>query len=126
LTQNWLATVEWKESEMHFLAVFLLVSFGVMAITALGERTHRRLVELRAFLAGGWGVALAWLANLDMWTGWHISDLRYGWVGVTLTGLAIGGTALFVYSLYAFFVGLFRKFDDQAEQIEKTELRRVA
>ncbi len=45
---------------------------------------------------------------------------------MTLTGVALGGAALLLYALYAFFVGLFRKFDDQAEQIEKTELRRVA
>ncbi len=111
---------------MHFLAVFLFVAFGVMALTALGAHLHRRLRELRPLLAGAWGVALAWLANLNMWSGWSVGNLRYGWVGVTLTGVALAGTALLLYALYAFFVGLFRKFDDQAEQIEKTELRRVA
>jgi hypothetical protein len=49
-------------------------------------------------------------------------------VGVTLTGVAnlMGGTALRAYALFAFFAGLNRKFDDQAEQIERTELRRAA
>ncbi len=111
---------------MHFLAVFLFVAFGVMALTAVGTHLHRRLRELRPLLAGAWGVGLAWLANLNMWSGWSVGNLRYGWVGVTLTGVALGGAALLLYALYAFFVGLFRKFDDQAEQIEKTELRRVA
>ena len=111
---------------MHFLAVFLFVAFGVMALTALGGRFHRRLREFRPLLAGAWGVGLAWLANLNMWSGWSVGNLRYGWVGVTLTGVALGGAGLLLYALYAFFVGLFRKFDDQAEQIEKTELRRVA
>lgn len=111
---------------MHFFAVFLFVSFGVMALAAFSERIHRRLRGFRPILAGAWGVALAWLANLNMWTGWSIGHLRYDWVGVTLTGVALGGTALLLYALYSFFAGLFRKFDDQAEQIEKGELRRVA
>lgn len=111
---------------MHFFGLFLLFAFGVMGLTMLGERAYRRLREGRAFAAGAWGVALAWLANLDMWTGWHVTGLRYGWVGVTLTGLALGGTALFLHAILGFFAGLHRKLDDQAEQLEKTELRRVA
>ncbi|HET9092976.1 MAG TPA: hypothetical protein VFN50_11235 [Acidimicrobiales bacterium] len=111
---------------MHFFALFLFFSLGVMAISMLGERMYRRVREIRPFLMGGWGVGLAWLANLNMWNGWSIGGLRYAWVGVTLTGLAIGGTALFVHALLGFFAGLNRKFDDQAEQMEKTELRRVA
>jgi len=111
---------------MYYFAVFLFLSFGTMALGMLGERGYGRLREARAFMTGGWGVALAWLANFNMWSGWHISNLRYQWVGVTLTGVALGGTALLVYALFAFFMGLHRKFDDQAEQIERTELRKVA
>ncbi|HLI15290.1 MAG TPA: hypothetical protein VKV23_04465 [Acidimicrobiales bacterium] len=111
---------------MHFFAGFLFLAFGVMALTMLGERLYRRVREGRAFVAGGWGVALAWLANFNMWTGWDIAHLRYAWVGVTLTGVALGGAALLAYSLLGFFFGLHRKFDDQAEQLERTELRRVA
>jgi hypothetical protein len=72
-----------------------------------------------------WGVALAWLANLNMWAGWHITNLRDEWVGVTLTGIALGGTAVLLYALVCFFAGLFRKFDDEAEQIERHQLTRV-
>lgn len=61
-----------------------------------------------------------------MWTSWHISDLRYGWVGVTLTGLALAGTALALHALVGAFFGLHRKLDDEAEQIERADLRRVA
>lgn len=111
---------------MHYFAVFLFFSFGTMALTILGERGYRRLHEARAFLAVGWGVGLAWLADFNMWSGWNISNLRYEWVGVTLTGLALGGTALLAYALFEFFMGLHRKLDDQAEQIEKTDLRKVA
>jgi hypothetical protein len=111
---------------MPFFALFLFLSFGVMALTMLGERGYRRAREARPILATGWGVALAWLANVNMWSGWGIPNLRYDWVGTTLTGLALGGTALLVYALFGFFFGMSRKLDDQAEQIERTELRKVA
>lgn len=114
---------------MHFFALILFFAFGVMGITMLGERMYRRLREGRAFMALAWGVGLAWLANLNMWTGWSTGTLRYGWVGVTLTGLAVGGSALLLHAVLGFFAGLHRKLDDQAEQIERSgdgELRRVA
>lgn len=111
---------------MHFFALLLFVSFGVLALTHLGERGYRRLREVRAFVAGAWGVGIAWLANLNLWTGWGIAHLRYAWVGVTLTGIALGGAALMLSAILGFFVGLYRKFDDQADQIEHDGLRRVA
>jgi hypothetical protein len=110
---------------MRFLALFLFMSLGVTALTMLGERATGRLREVRPVLAMGWGVALAWLADINMWTGWHIGSLRYEWVGVTLTGVALGGTAVLLYALAGFFAGLWRKFDDEAERIERAELTRV-
>lgn len=111
---------------MHYFAVFLFLAFGTMALTMLGERAYRRFPEARALAAGAWGVGLAWLANFNMWSGWQVANLRYEWVGVTLTGLALGGTALLAAVLVDFFAGLHRKLDDEAEQIERTELRKVA
>ncbi len=73
----------------------------------------------------GWGVGLAWLADFNMWTGWNVAHLRYEWVGVTLTGVALGGTAVLFYAVAGFFAGLYRKFDDEAEQIERQQLSRV-
>jgi hypothetical protein len=115
-----------EEAAMRFFALFVFLSLGVMGLTMLGERGYRRLREGRAFMAGAWGAGLAWLANVNMWTSWDIGHLRYPWVGVTLTGLALGGTALFVHAILGFFAGLHRKLDDQAEQIEAHDLRRVA
>lgn len=109
---------------MQFFAVFLFVALAVMALTLLGDRIRMR--EARAVIAVGSGIALAWLANLNMWTGWGIAHLRYEWVGVTLTGVALAGTALILYSVFGFFFGLRRKLDDQAEELEHRDLRRVA
>ncbi len=111
---------------MHFFALFLFFSFAVVALGMLGERGYRRVRGVRPLLFGAWGAGLAWLANLNMWTGWGISNLRYDWVGVTLTGIAVGGVALLVHSVLGVFLGMHRKIDDQAAQIEQTGIRRVA
>jgi len=111
---------------MTFFAVFLFVAFAVVALTGLGGRIFRRRREFRTATAIFWGVSLAWLANLNMWTSWHISNLRYGWVGVTLTGIAVAGAALAIHASVGALSGLHRKLDDEAERIENSELRRVA
>lgn len=110
---------------MHYFAVFFFFALAVMGITVMEERVTRRLADIRAALAVGWGVALAWLANLNMWSGWNVGHLRYAWVGVTLSGVALGGTALVLYAIVRFFTGLHRKFDDQADQLEHQELSKV-
>ena len=63
-----------------------------------------------------------------MWTSWHVGTLRYDWVGVTLTGVAVGGGALLLHALVGFFAGLHRKFDDEAQQIERgdADIRKIA
>jgi hypothetical protein len=110
---------------MHVFAVFALFAFGVMGLTMLGERVYRQSRELRVALALAVGIALAWLSAFDMWPAWHVA-LRYGWVGTTLTGVALGGAATFLHAVTAFFAGLHRKFDDQAEVLEHHELRKAA
>ena len=111
---------------MHAFAVFLFFSFGVMALAMLGGRYLHHARERWAFLTCAIGVALAWLANFNMWTAWNVGNLRYGWVGVTLTGLALGGGAVFLHAVTVFFAGLHRKLDDQAEVMEQRDLRRAA
>lgn len=110
---------------MHVFAVFLFFSFAVMGITMFGERYLHHARELWVFTACALGVALAWLAGFDMWSLWHVG-LRAGWVGTTLTGVALGGAATFLHAVTVFFTGLHRKLDDQAEVMEQHELRRAA
>jgi hypothetical protein len=111
---------------MTFFAVFLFAAFGVVGLTMMGSRAYRRFPEIRPVLAIGLGIGLAWLANLNMWTSWHITGLRYDWVGVTLTGLAIAGVAVALHAVVGSVSSLHRKIEDEAEQIERTDLRRVA
>ncbi len=110
---------------MYVFAVFLFFSLGVMALTMAGSHYLHATRERWVLLACAVGVALAWLAAFDMWSGWHVA-LRYGWVGTTLTGFALGGSATLLHAVTGFFTGLHRKFDDQAEVMEQHELRRAA
>lgn len=110
---------------MHFFGLFLFLAAGITGLSMVGERFYRRMREGRPIMNVAWGIGLAWLANLSMWSSWSIGGLRYGWVGVTLTGLALGGVALLFHSIVAFFIGIYRKSDEEAEQIERTELRKV-
>lgn len=111
---------------MTFFAVFLFVAFAVVALTSLGTRAYRRYGEIRTAAAIFWGISLAWLADLDMWSSWHIAGLRYAWVGVTLTGIALAGASLVLHAVIGAIAGLRRKLEDEAESIENSELRRVA
>jgi hypothetical protein len=111
---------------MHAFALFSFFSFGVMALTMFGERYLYHDRDRWVFMACVLGVGLAWLADLNMWSAWGIGNLRYDWVGVTMTGLAMGGAATFVHAVTEFFAGLHRKFHDQAEVMEQRELRRAA
>ena len=111
---------------MHVFALLFFFSFGVMALTMFGERYLHYSRDRWAFMACALGVALAWLADLNMWSAWNIGHLRYDWVGVTMTGLAMGGGATFLHAVTEFFAGLHRKFHDQAEVMEQHELRRAA
>jgi hypothetical protein len=111
---------------MHAFALFLFFALGVMALNMFGERYLHQARDRWVFMACAFGIGLAWLANLNMWTAWNIGNLRYQWVGVTMTGLAMGGGATFLHAVTEFFSGLHRKFHDQAEVMEQHELRRAA
>jgi uncharacterized membrane protein (DUF441 family) len=111
---------------MLHVTMFLLLAVGVMGMSMVAVRLHRRFPEHRVLFSVLIGVGVAWLANVNLWTMFDVSNLRYAWVGVTVTGLALGGAAEVIHAIYGFFAGLHRKLDDQAEQIELTELRRVA
>jgi hypothetical protein len=110
---------------MHFFAVFLLLSFGTMATTMFFHHLFRIARDHWTMTLCLTGVALSWLAGFNMWTGFHVG-LRYAWVGTTLTGVALAGTAMLLHALIGFFTGLDVKFHDEAEVMERHELKKVA
>ncbi len=109
---------------MHVLAVFLLFAFGVMALTMFVHHAVSHDHASWHFTASLVGVATAWLTGFSMWSSWHV-HMRYDWVGITMTGLALAGTATFFHTVMGFFSGLDRKFHDQAKVLETHDLKKV-
>lgn len=111
---------------MHVFAIALLFGLGVTAVSLLGERFMGRLGELRALALIAIGIGAAWVAHFDVWTLWGV-PVRGGWIGVTFTGLLLAGIGYVWHVLLRWLSGMARKFNDQAEAMEKDQgLRRVA
>jgi hypothetical protein len=69
---------------------------------------------------------VAWIADFDMAAQWGIRT-RASWIGITLSGLVLGGLALLWRELLGLVGSLFRKYADQAEELERQHgLRRIA
>ena len=69
---------------------------------------------------------MAFLADFSLFTLWGVG-VRYEWVGTLLTGVALAGIGQVWHVLLGLFAGLLRKYNDEAETIEKSQqLRRVA
>jgi len=111
---------------MHVLGLIVLLGLAIWLITALGARWYRMVAEARTLVALVLGIVVAWLANVDVWRLWSLPDLRYGWVGLTLTGLALGGVAVLWDGVIGLFLGLHRKVEDEAQTLEERDLKRVA
>jgi hypothetical protein len=95
---------------MHALAVLLFFSAAVMAL-GLSLETFIHLKGRHRYLTMTvMGIGLAWLAGFNMWAPWHIS-LRYDWVGITLTGAALGATAIAFHELIKA-MGRYHKTED--------------
>ena len=111
---------------MYAFAVMVLLGLGVLAVAKIADRYLSMAAEAWAFVLLGLGVGAAWLVNFNLFATWGLG-VRNAAIGVTLTGLAIGGVAYFWRDILDFFGGLYRKYTDQAASLEKSEnLRRVA
>jgi uncharacterized membrane protein len=111
---------------MYAFAVMVLLGLAVLAIAKIADRYLSLAAEAWAFILLGLGVGAAWLVNFNLFATWGLT-VRNAAIGVTLTGLAIGGVAYFWREILALFGGLYRKYTDQAATMEKSEnLRRVA
>jgi TctA family transporter len=111
---------------MYGLGLVLLTALAVFAIASI---VNRYLEIAREFIAATHvllGIGAAWLAKMDLFSMWT-TPARGPWIGMTLTGVAIGGAAMVWRESVAFMSGLERKFHDEAESIERAEgIRRVA
>lgn len=111
---------------MYTFAILLLLGLGALAVIALADRYLMMKPAAWALAAAGIGIGLAWLADFNVWEHWGLS-VREDWIGVTLTGLMLGGFAHFWRDVLDLFSGLVRKYNDEAAAIEKAQdLRRVA
>lgn len=111
---------------MYAFAMMALLGLAVLAVTAMASRYLPMSAEIRAFVLAALGVGAAWLINLDLF-GMLAVATRDSAIGVTVTGLMIGGAAYFWQEILGFFAGLSRKLGDEAATLEKSEqLRRVA
>jgi hypothetical protein len=111
---------------MDVFAVLVLMGLGLTVFVMIGHRYVTLAREFWAFASIGLGVGLAWLADLNMWKLWDL-PVREPWIGVTLTGLAVAGIAYFWREILGYFAGLERKYNDEAETLERTQgIRRAA
>lgn len=111
---------------MFAFALMALLGLAVLAVTAIVSRYLPISAEIRAFTLAALGVGAAWLIDLDLFAVLDVAT-RDSAIGVTLTGLMIGGAAYFWQEILAFFTGLARKLGDEAATLEKSEhLHRVA
>ena len=111
---------------MYIFAELVLLGLAVLAVAKVADRFLALAAEAWAFVMIGLGVGAAWLVNFNLFASWGLV-VRNSVIGVTLTGLAIGGVAYFWREILDFFGGLSRKYTDQAVSLEKSEnLRRVA
>lgn len=111
---------------MYVFGTFILFALGVMGLTMFAERYLARVRELGPVAAVALGIGLAWVADFNLWTLWSL-PVRENWIGVTLTGLALGGVAVFAHGVLGLFSGIARKASDEADVLEhRPELRSAA
>ncbi|NUP53300.1 MAG: hypothetical protein HOW97_39160 [Catenulispora sp.] len=110
---------------MYGLGIVALLGLAALATVMIAERFVALAQEFWAALLVGLGIAVAWMADLDLFGVWHLAVRNHG-IAVTLTGFAIGGVGYFWREILRFFIGFSRKTTDEAAVIEKSQgLRRV-
>lgn len=110
---------------MFPFALALFVGLGIAVLVMIFDRWLSRALELWALVMAAVGVGVAWIADFNMATLWGI-DFRAEWIGITLTGLVLGGMAMLWREILSLVGGLYRKVADEAEEIERQHgLRRA-
>ncbi len=110
---------------MHVFAITVLLGLAVAVTARLVERFLVRYPEIRAVLMLGLGIAVAWIADFNVFALWGM-PLREYWMEIGATGLIIGGLGFAWYEVTGYVSGLMRKLRDEALTIERTEGLRLA
>lgn len=111
---------------MFPFALALFIGLGITAMAMIFDRWLSLVPEIWSLVLVVVGVAVAWIAGFDMATLWGI-DMRAEWIGITLSGLILGGMALLWRELLGLVGSLFRKVADEAASLEREHgLRRIA
>lgn len=104
---------------MYVFAIAALFGLGVMALTGCVDRFLAVAREYRAVAMVVLGVLGAWLADFSLFERWG-TPVREEWIGILVSGLAIGGLAHLWHEAFEFLSGLTRKTNDEADALEKT------
>jgi predicted tellurium resistance membrane protein TerC len=110
---------------MYIFGIAVLFSLGVMMVAGSLDRFLPRVRDFAAITMVILGVLAAWLADFDLWELWAVPVRRH-WIGVALSGAAIGGLAHAWHEVLAVLASTTRKTLDEAESIERSSGLRVA
>jgi hypothetical protein len=110
---------------MYTFTIALFFGLAVMGLVTLADRYLTAAREAWVLAAMAVGVALAWATGFDFWELWG-EKIRAAWLGITLTGVALGGLAYLWHEVIRLFTGLERKTNDEAEALEARQLHRAA
>jgi drug/metabolite transporter (DMT)-like permease len=111
---------------MYTFGIAVMLGLAVFAVAMFADRYLSLAQEYWAVVLVGLGVGVAWLVDFNLWREWGM-EARRPWIGVTLTGLMLGGLGLGFRGVAHLLSSFTRKVADEAESIEKEKnLRRVA
>jgi hypothetical protein len=110
---------------MHVFGLILLFGLGILAIERFFDRWLSIVPEAWALLGVALGIVLAWVVGFDLFKDWAL-PARAGWVGVTMSGIILGGVADVWHYMLHLFSGVTRKVNDEAKTMEQRESLRAA
>ena len=105
---------------MYVFATAVLFALGIMALAHCVHRFVPSVGDYRSLVMVVFGIAGAWLADFDLWARFG-QPVREEWIGMVLTGLALGGLAHVWHEGVDWFSGMARKTNDEAAALEKTQ-----
>jgi uncharacterized membrane protein YedE/YeeE len=94
---------------MYVFAMTLLLGIGIFVVERFVER-WLRWPEVWALVGVALGIAVAWILHYDVFRDWSLGS-RAGWLGVTTSGIILGGVAEFWHVASRVVIGGMRRHD---------------